>query len=107
MVKTKVPNFGYQIQLASGTVEEAIRTKQQIKKFLSAMYGGKGPDGEVGFDVRKGVVFENLERVGRSRLMSEEMLEFYAGEYARNGVHSTCEFLWLPLMREGWTCKVC
>jgi len=58
LVQTKLPNFGYQIQLASGEIEKKIQSKEDIRKFLNAMYGGQGSDGEVGFDVRKGLLFE-------------------------------------------------
>ena len=94
IVASKLPNFGYQIQLASGTVEEHIQTKDQIKQFLNALYGGKGPNGEDGFEVTKGVLFENLEKLRRTRLLSEGLLEYYADQYARNGMHGTCE--WSP-----------
>ena len=86
---SKLPNFGYQLQLASGAVEEHIKTKVQIKQFLNGLYGGKGPNGEVGFDVRKGVLFENLPILRKSALLDEEVLECYAEEYYRNGIGGT------------------
>lgn len=58
LVQTKLPNFGYQIQLASGEVEKKIQSKEEIKQFLNALYGGQGPNGEVGFDIHKGLLFE-------------------------------------------------
>jgi len=72
-------------------VEQAIRSRAEIKQFLNALYGGRGPNGEIGFDVEKGVMFEHLAKLERSGLLGEEMLEFYAGEYERNGLHGTCE----------------
>ena len=36
-------------------------------------------------------MFEHLAKLERSGLLGEEMLEFYAGEYERNGLHGTCE----------------
>lgn len=87
----KLPNFGYQIQLASGIVEEHIQTREEIKKLLNALYGGKVLNGGFGFEVTKGVVFENLEKLKKTDLMSEEMLEYYTDQYARNGMHGTCE----------------
>ncbi|KAK3176905.1 hypothetical protein OEA41_008231 [Lepraria neglecta] len=88
---SKLPNFGYQLQLASGAVEEHIKTKAQIKQFLNGLYGGKGPNGEVGFDVRKGVLFENLPILRKTPLLDEEMLEYYAEEYCRNGMGGTAD----------------
>lgn len=92
IVKSKLPNFGYQIQLASGAVEEHIQTKDEIKQFLNGMYGGSGASGEGGFDVTKGVLFENLEKLGKTPLLSEEMLEYYVDQYARNGMHGSCKY---------------
>ena len=86
---SKLPNFGYQLQLASGAVEEHIKTTAQIKQFLNGLYGGKGPNGEVGFDVRKGVLFENLPILRKTPLLDEEVLEYYAEEYCRNGMGGT------------------
>lgn len=53
------------------------------------MYGGKGIGGEIGFDVRTGIRFEHLPKLQRSRLIDEEMLEYYTEQYFRNGIHST------------------
>ena len=88
-MKTQLPNFTYQIELASGEVEKHIVTKQQIKEFLNGLYGGSTPDGLFGFDVTKGVLFDNLPKLQRTKLMSDEMLDWYAEEYARNGIHGS------------------
>ena len=93
MVKTKLPNFGYQLQLASGAVEEHIQSKEEIKQFLNAVYGGRGPNGEVGVKVTKGIMFENLEKLGMTKLMSEEMLEYYTEQYVKSGMHGPCQYL--------------
>ena len=73
VVKYKLPNFGYQIQLASGEVEKVIDSKIKIREFLNALYGGKGPDGEVGFDPRTGIVFDNLPKLAANPLLSKEV----------------------------------
>lgn len=86
---SRLPNFGYQLQLASGIVEEKIQTKNQIKQLLNGIYGGKGGNGEVGFDVREGILFDNLPKLKRSRLIDEDVLEYYADEYSTHGIHST------------------
>ena len=93
MVKSKVPNFSYQIQLASGIVEQHIQTKEDIKQFLNALYGGKGPDGKTGFAVAKGVTFENLDKLCKTPLLDDEMLDHYVDQYARNGVQGSCDCL--------------
>lgn len=87
-----LPNFGYQLHLASGEIERSIQSKEKIKQLLNGLYGGKGPNGEVGLSVREGVRLGDLGKLGRTRLMNEEMLEFYTGEYARNGMHGTREW---------------
>jgi len=88
-VASRLPNFGYQLQLASGLVEEKIQTKNQIKQLLNGIYGGKAGNGEVGFDVREGILFDNLPKLKRSRLIDEDVLEYYADQYSKYGIHST------------------
>lgn len=92
IVETKWPNFRYQIHLASGEVEEHIQTKDEIKQFLNACYGGRGPNGESGFEMTSGTNFENLDKLGKTKLLNAETLEYYAEQYSRNGMHGTCEF---------------
>ena len=86
LVKTVLPNFGYQIQLASGIVEEHIQGNEKLRQFLNAMYGGRGPNREVGFTSEGGILFENLPKLQKNRLMTEEELDYYAECYARNGM---------------------
>lgn len=86
----KIPNFAYQLQLASGAVEKRIQTKEQIRQFLNGMYGGMSPDHEPGFDVRHGLKFEVLPRLRHTRLVNEATLDHYADQYAKNGLHGTC-----------------
>ena len=71
LVDTVLPNFRYQLHLASGDIEKAITSKEQIRTFLSAMYGARGPGGEYGFSVNKGVMLENLPNLGASPLLNE------------------------------------
>ncbi|KAI9826292.1 MAG: hypothetical protein M1832_000209 [Thelocarpon impressellum] len=87
VVRTVLPNFAYQLQLAGPEVEARIQTKPQIRQFLNAMYGGRGPNGEVGFDVRKGVLLDNLGLLGKTPLLTEGELDYYAEQYVRTGLH--------------------
>ncbi|SLM37633.1 epoxide hydrolase [Lasallia pustulata] len=89
LVKTKLPNFGYQLQLASGDVEKVITSRDELRQFLNALYGGKGPNGEVGFTVQEGLLVQNLPKLGPSPVISEKYLNYYTDQYARNGIHST------------------
>jgi soluble epoxide hydrolase / lipid-phosphate phosphatase len=88
VVKTMLPNLAYQLQLASGVVEEKIRQlgPDGIRMFLNAAYGGRGPNNEVGFEAEKGLLFENLPLLRPTRLLEPEELEYYAEAYSRNGL---------------------
>ena len=72
-VKYKLPQFAYQIQLASGEVEKVISSKEQIRLFLNAMYGGRGSNGEIGFAPTRGIIFENLPKLGSASLLSQSV----------------------------------
>lgn len=72
-VSTIAPHFAYQLQFRSGELENAILSEEDIKKFLSALYGGRTEDREVGFDAQVGVLLENLSRLRPSRLLNEEV----------------------------------
>ncbi|KAF2125995.1 epoxide hydrolase-like protein [Dothidotthia symphoricarpi CBS 119687] len=90
LVKGPLPQFAYQLHLASGEVEKSVRDETSIRQFLKGMYGARGPGGEVVFDPAKGVVGENLPLVGESRLLGGEVLEYYVAQYVRHGIHPTC-----------------
>ncbi|KAJ5783071.1 hypothetical protein N7457_004845 [Penicillium paradoxum] len=87
LVRTVTPNFTYQLQFKSGELEKIIRTKDDIRQFLLALYGGRTETGEFGFDAHKGVLVDKLGVLKPSRLLSEKELEFYTNEFARSGVH--------------------
>ena len=70
-VRTTLPQFGYQIHLASGEVEKVIVSREQIRQFLNGMYGGHGPNGEILFNPKKGVIPENLPNIGPSPLLTK------------------------------------
>lgn len=76
LVKTKLPNFGYQLQLASGDVEKVITSRDELRQFLNALYGGKGPNGEVGFTVQEGLLVQNLPKLGPSPVISEKVIRY-------------------------------
>ncbi|KAL5360116.1 epoxide hydrolase [Aspergillus floccosus] len=86
MVAKITPHFGYQVQFIRGELEK-LRSKEEMKLFLSTLYGGRTPDGEIAFDVHDGVLVDKMARVQPSRLLSEEELEYYATEFARHGLH--------------------
>lgn len=92
LVSTRFPNFAYQLQFAGKELEERIKTKEDIRQFLLALFGGRTGERGPGFDVKKGVLLENLGKLGKSGLLSEEELDYYVDEFSRNGVHGPREF---------------
>jgi soluble epoxide hydrolase/lipid-phosphate phosphatase len=70
LVKGRLPQFAYQLHLASGEVEKSVKDEQSIRQFLRALYGARGPNGELGFDPEKGVLTENLPIVGESTILN-------------------------------------
>ncbi|GAB1201219.1 hypothetical protein APSETT444_010607 [Aspergillus pseudonomiae] len=90
MVEKIAPHFYYQLQFISGELDKYVQTKEDIKRFLSAMYGGRTPENEMAFDAELGILPDKLARVLPSELLSEESfqeLEYYAEEFSRNGFH--------------------
>ena len=81
-----MPFWGYQLHLASGEVERHITSKEQIKQFLNSTYLARTPDEKVGFSLEKGPQYDVMPKLERTPLMEEDMLEFYAAEFARNGM---------------------
>lgn len=70
LVKGQLPQFAYQLHLASGDVEKSVNDEQSIRQFLKGLYGARGPNGELGFDPEKGVLAENLPLIGESRILN-------------------------------------
>ncbi|KAI9801083.1 MAG: hypothetical protein M1833_002951 [Piccolia ochrophora] len=89
LVKTRVPNFAYQLQLAGPEVEENVKTPEQIRQFLNALFGGKTPDGGVAFTAEEGLLLDRLPSIGKTRLLTDEESDYYVKEYSRNGLHGT------------------
>ncbi|KAM3072018.1 hypothetical protein ACMFMF_007414 [Clarireedia jacksonii] len=83
---TVLPNFKYQLQLQGPEVEREIVGYEKLRQFLNALYGGRGPNGEIGFTVSEGAIFENLPKAGPTPLLSKEELDYYAQEYSINGI---------------------
>lgn len=77
LVRNVTPHFAYQLQLKSGEVEKAIQSKDEIRQFLLALYGGRTEAGEFGFDAHKGLLFDKIGHLKPSRLLSEEVCRVY------------------------------
>lgn len=73
LVKGPLPQFAYQLHLASGEVEKSVNDDKSIGQFLKGVYGARGPNGELVFDPEKGIIAENLDKVGESRILNGEV----------------------------------
>lgn len=100
-----LPNFAYQLQLASPSVEEAVgRSPAHLKAFLNAMYGGRNTlanPPKPGFVAREGVDLQAICSEGAisdSPLVKGEEMEFYVEELNKQGLgkmlnwYRTCAF---------------
>lgn len=83
---TSQPNWRYQLQFG-GYLKDEIQGPVKIRQFLNAMFGGRGPEGKITFDVEHGCYIENLPLFRKTRLLSEEELDYYAEAIGRNGMH--------------------
>ncbi|KAL3588143.1 hypothetical protein FPOAC2_14042 [Fusarium poae] len=78
-------NLRYQLQFQGTHISDEMTDEPKIRQFLNAMFGGRGPQDEVGFDPSRGIIFHNLPRLNRSRLLSDVELEYYVSSYFQNG----------------------
>ncbi|KAH7027407.1 Alpha/Beta hydrolase protein [Microdochium trichocladiopsis] len=80
-----LPSLAYQKQLIAPDLEAALgKDPREIRQFLNALYNGQ-PGHHVA-QVNQGIDIPNLDSYGASPLMSEEMMDHFVGEYARNGL---------------------
>ncbi|KAI5194132.1 hypothetical protein E4T39_08775 [Aureobasidium subglaciale] len=87
MVDGPLPQFGYQIQLSGPNLEENLRTYDQIRRFLKAVYGGRSEQGRSCFRPDIGLDFEAMKTIGTAPSLNEQELEYYTSEYLRHGLH--------------------
>lgn len=83
---TVLPNFKYQLQFGGG-LENHIVGEAKIREFLNGMYGGRGANGEMAFDVSHGYLLDNGPKLRPTKLLSKEELDFYAKRFAIHGMH--------------------
>ncbi|KAL5117634.1 hypothetical protein ACEQ8H_004527 [Pleosporales sp. CAS-2024a] len=100
LVRGQLPQFAYQLHLASGEVEKSVKDEQSIRQFLKAMYGARGPKGELAFQPEKGVLAENLPLIGESKILNGKVLDYYVKEYSKHGIHPTLN--WYRQRRTNW-----
>ena len=90
MKSGRLPNFAYQLHLASGEVEKRIKSREEMKMLLNSLYGGIGPNGERGFYAKEGIRFNELPSLKPTKLVDDATLNYYADRYVTNGIGSTC-----------------
>lgn len=73
LVKSVLPQFGYQLHLAGPEVEANIQSRERIAKFLSGMFGGRDENKRVVFDPFTGVDFNVIDGIGAPLLLSGEV----------------------------------
>jgi soluble epoxide hydrolase / lipid-phosphate phosphatase len=78
---TRLPNFKYQLQFASGEIEKAIKTRDEIRAFLNGMFGGEGPNGELAFVAEERVKLDVLKKLARTRLLTDKVGVHYSLDY--------------------------
>lgn len=88
-VANRIPFFGYQVHFVSGEVEDAVQSPREIRNFLNGLYGGRTTDGPrgVAWNAERGVDLSVLPRMGKTKLLSDDEMEYYVREYARHGIH--------------------
>ncbi|KUJ19275.1 alpha/beta-hydrolase [Mollisia scopiformis] len=86
MHMSEMPNFKYQIQLRGPGVVKKIVGEEKIRQFLAGIYGARSKDGKPTFTVEVGCLFDRLDGVGSSPLVSDEELDFYVSKFKRNGM---------------------
>ncbi|KNG87770.1 hypothetical protein ANOM_004449 [Aspergillus nomiae NRRL 13137] len=98
-----VPTVGYQLQFGSaeGVVESHTQDKEGIRAFLNGLYGGATPEGKFAMDSTRGFDFEVATKLGHTRLLSEEELQYYVEEYSRNGLQGPCNYY--RIRQQSWT----
>lgn len=84
LVKGQLPQFAYQLHLASGEVEKVVKDEASIRQFLRGMYGARGPNGELAFDPEKGVIEKHLPTIGESRILNGKVLQHFPLSYAHH-----------------------
>ncbi|OCT53632.1 epoxide hydrolase [Cladophialophora carrionii] len=88
LIQKRLPNFGYQAHFASGEIEEAVKSKAEIRNFLNNLFGARTADTrEVAFDATVGIDLAKQARIGKTKLLTDEEMDYYVTEYARHGVN--------------------
>ncbi|KAH7205223.1 Alpha/Beta hydrolase protein [Fusarium oxysporum] len=79
-------NFKYQLQFRGPDVEERIKSPNDIRQLIQGIFGGRGEENEAIFTTERGVLFENLGRIGPSPLLDEAETDYYTVAFTQSGL---------------------
>lgn len=68
-----MPQFGYQLHLASPEVEANVQSEEAIRGFINGIFGGRTEKGDVAFDPVKGVIFEHLPNIKKPWILTDKV----------------------------------
>ncbi|GIZ45349.1 hypothetical protein CKM354_000852200 [Cercospora kikuchii] len=98
LAETTIPQFGYQLQLGSpdNKIENVIKDRPTMTKFLHGMYGGRVASGKYFMLPKTGIDLDILtsdsETVAPTPLLNEAEVEYYVDEFMKNGIHGPCNW---------------
>ena len=73
IVSAGVPQFRYQLQLASGEIEAGVQTPDEIRGFLNGMYAGRTQSKHPFLRPETGINLSLLKDVGPSPLLTKSV----------------------------------
>jgi soluble epoxide hydrolase/lipid-phosphate phosphatase len=73
LAKGPMPQFGYQLHLASGEIEKVLTTKEHMNAFIRGVFAARLPDKSAVFSPTKGILLDRLKDLGPTRLMSDKV----------------------------------
>ena len=82
LVAGPAPQFGYQIQFASGELERHVRNKEDLDQVLKGFYGG-APPGKLFLSPQKGIDFSILGSCKKPALLDQDVCTAVLGTSPR------------------------
>lgn len=71
-----IPTFQYQRHFGSPEFEAALESKDSIRRFFNAAFGGRGPNGELGFSTNRALM-ENWDILGKGTQLSDKVSHLF------------------------------
>lgn len=94
------PTMGYQLQWRELAVNRNFTTKDQVRSFLNAGYGGLTPDGDAGLSPYDGLHYDVMPLLGDQSLVSPSDFEIYVEKISQKGMSGG--FNWYRTRRMNW-----